>query len=379
VKRRIRVLQVIQNLNYGGMERLLADLACRVDPARFELHVLVLSYLGRFSAGLEQYAKLHVADPLPRWSMLWPGPLIRQIQRIAPDVVHTHSGVWYKVSLAARLAGVPRLIHTDHGRPNPDPWRTRMLDRLAAQRTDVIVPVSEPLRRYLKARVVPDPSRLRVIRNGVDTDTFRPKGDDGRVRRELSIPAEAFMLGSVGRLESIKGYDVMVSALQRLRAAWRVGPAPVLVIGGEGSERPRLKGMIETARLQAHVRLLGWREDVPDLHAAFGLFTMSSRSEGTSVSLLEAMSAGLCPVVTDVGGNADVLGQELRHRLVPPDDPKALATAWLDALRDSRQRRRDGDAARRRVEARFGVDAMVRAYERLYVGSERREKKAICS
>ncbi len=363
---RIRLLHVIQNLNYGGMERLLADLVRRHDAGRFEVHVMALSYLGRFAEGLEPFATMHLADPLPRWSMLWPGPLIRQLRRIAPAVIHTHSGVWYKVSLAARRAGVPRLVHTDHGRRSPDPWLARALDRRAARRTDAIVAVSEPLRDHLARRVVPDPSRLRVITNGVDTSLHRPREDDGCVRRSLGIPAEAPVLGSVGRLEPIKGYDVMLEAFRLLRAQWTGSAPPHLVIGGEGSERVRLQTLVDAAGLGTHLHLLGWRDDIHDLHAAFTLFTMSSRSEGTSVSLLEAMSAGLCPVVTDVGGNANVLGPSLRHRLVPSEDPAALAGAWRKALEQSEALAADARAARARVEEAFGLETMVRAYEALY-------------
>lgn len=106
------------------------------------------------------------------------------------------------------------------------------------------------------------------------------------------------------------------------------------------------------------------------LHAAFTIFTQSSRSEGTSISLLEAMSAGLCPVVTDVGGNAYVLGPALRHRLVPSESPKALAAAWNNALREPRRRAEDAAAARRRIESEFALPVMVRAYENLYADAE---------
>lgn len=113
--------------------------------------------------------------------------------------------------------------------------------------------------------------------------------------------------------------------------------------------------------------------EIRDLHASFTIFTMSSRSEGTSVSLLEAMAASLCPVVTDVGGNAAVLGEELRHRLVRPEAPEALAAAWWAALNDPARRAADARGARRRVEARFGVDVMVRQCETTYEGLRRQE------
>jgi glycosyltransferase involved in cell wall biosynthesis len=348
------------------MERLLADLVRRVDPDRFESHVLALQYLGRFSEGLDRVATLHVADPLPRYSMVWPGPLIRQIRRIGPDVVHSHSGVWYKGSLAARRAGVHRVVHTEHGRGKPDPWEARVLDGLASRRTDLIVAVSDVLAEQLATTVVRHPERIRVIRNGVDTSAYRPRPDQGAIRRELGLAPEIPILGSIGRLEQIKGFDVMLEAFVMLRAGWSEGPAPALLVAGDGAERPRLAAWIEEHALQGEVHLLGWRDDVHALHEAFTLFTMSSRSEGTSLSLLEAMSAGLCPVVTDVGGNAAVLGPDLRHRLVPDEDAAALAAAWRAALLDRPRREQDALAARRRVQSAFDIDAMVRAYEALY-------------
>jgi glycosyltransferase involved in cell wall biosynthesis len=361
------VLQVIQNLNYGGMERLLADIVRRVDPERFESHVLVLGYLGRFSEGLERHAVLHVSPPLPAWSLVWPAPLIRTIRDIAPDVVHMHSGVWYKVSLAARVARVPRIIFTEHGRAEVERWLPTRLDRAAARRTDVTVAVSEAVAARLRPRIISGRQRMVLIENGVDTALYAPRPDSGAIRRELGIGPETPILGSVGRLEPIKGYDVMVEAFARLTRNPGRHAVPALVVGGDGSERDRCTQRVRELGV-AGVHLLGWRDDIHDLHSCFSLFTMSSRSEGTSVSLLEAMSAGLCPVVTDVGGNGAVLGEALAHRLVPAEDPEALASAWRAALEDPARREADGTSARQRVQQHFSLERMVGKYEELYAG-----------
>jgi glycosyltransferase involved in cell wall biosynthesis len=363
---RLRVLHVIQNLNYGGMERLFADLVRLLDPERFESHVMYVNYLGRFGEGLERYAAIHQAVPLPRWSMLHPGPLVRQIAAIKPDVMHTHSGVWYKFSLAARQAGVPRLVHTEHGRKFPDPWLDRLIARLASRRTDVVVAVSEVLARHLRDDVVSHPDRVVLVPNGVDTELHRPRPDDGALRQELGLSAEVPVIGSIGRLEPIKGYDIMVEAFAQLRKQWSGGVPPVLVVGGEGSDRGHLEQLIQAHGLQGQVHLLGWRDDVDHMQSAFAFFTMTSRSEGTSVSLLEAMSAGLTPIVTNVGGNAAVLGDVLRHRLMTPGDVPAIAAGWAAALGDRAKLRADSMIARRRVEDDFSLKAMVRAYEALY-------------
>lgn len=366
---RLRVVHIIQNLNWGGMERLVADLVRLADRAAFDSHVLVMQYAGRFAAGLEQYGTVHQADPLPRWSLLWPGPLIRQLRRLAPDVVHSHSGVWYKASLAARRAGVPRIVHTAHGLPSTDAWYARLIERLAARRTDTIVAVSEVLARHLAATVARG-AAVRVVPNGVDTARHHPSRDDGVLRGEFGLAADVPIIGSVGRLEPVKAYELMIEALARLRASWPAtgAPAPVLIVAGDGAERDRLRQLATARGVGDVVHLLGWRDDLAALHGAFTLYSLSSRSEGTSVSLLEAMSAGLCPVVTDVGGNGAVLGEGLRHRLVTPGDPAALAAAWAQALRDPQARATDARAARARVEAHFSLQRMVRTYEAIYRG-----------
>src|SRR2546430_12644195 len=105
-------------------------------------------------------------------------------------------------------------------------------------------------------------------------------------------------------------------------------------------------------------------------HAVLDVFTLSSWSEGTSLGLLEAMSTGVCPVVTEVGGSPAILGERLRHRLVRPGDVAALAAAWRDALAHPDRREADGAVARERVEQAFGLDRMVRQYEHLYNGGE---------
>ncbi len=363
-----RVLHVIQNLNYGGMERLFADIVRLLDRDRFESHVLVLGYLGRFGEGLGAFATIHQATPMRRGSMIRPMALADQIRAIAPDIVHTHAGVWYKVTAAARMAGVPWIVHTEHGREYPDPLVARAIGWVASRRTDVVAAVSDVLAAHLAARVVARGTRLEVVRNGVDTDLYAPLPDNGVVRAALGITPDTPVLGSIGRLEPIKGYDVMIRAFVRLCDARDLQPAPVLVLAGDGSERGALEALARELGVADRVHFLGWRDDVRGLQRAFTLFTMASRSEGTSVSLLEAMSAGLCPVVTAVGGNPTVLGPALVHRLAPTEDPRALAAAWRAVLVDRAGLARDGATARARVEAAFGLRAMVERYAALYAG-----------
>lgn len=362
---RIRVLHLVQNLNYGGMERILAEILRNADADRFDMHVMALEYLGRFSADLPESAGVHLADPLSSLSMVWPRRLSQRIREISPDVVHTHSGVWHKGTLAARMAGVPLLVHTEHGRPHPDRLWNRFIDGLGARRTDVVVAVSRTLADHLAHALVRDPTRIRVVPNGVDTERFRPHASPG-LPRELALPPGTPLVGSVGRLEPVKAYDVMIRAFELLLRGWSEPVRPALVLVGDGSERAGLEMQVEERGLGDAVHLLGWRDDVPDVLSALQVFSLSSRSEGTSVSLLEAMAAGVCPVVSAVGGTPAVLGETLSHRLVPPGEPETMATAWATALADPEARLRDGKEARRIVEESFSLRTMVSRYEALY-------------
>lgn len=364
--RRIRVLHLVHNIDHGGMERMIAEMARRTDRAVFDVHILALGYLGHFGPEAAAVATVGVARPMPAWSMLYPGTLAAEIREIAPDVVHAHSGVWYKAIRAAAMARVPARIYTDHGRQHPDPLLYRMIDRRASARTHRVVAVSEALATHM-AGFVTDATRIRVIANGVDTERFAPDvAARDAVRNELGIAPEAPLIGSTGRFDPVKGYDVMIRAFARLLEDWRDGEAPTLLLVGDGPDGEMLRALARDCGVADRVRFLGWRADVERLVASLDLFTLASHSEGTSVSLLEAMSTGVCPAVTDVGGNATVLGPELRHRLVPAASPDALAAAYHTGLTDADSRRNDARVSRRRVVDSFSLDGAVRDYETLY-------------
>ena len=138
------------------------------------------------------------------------------------------------------------------------------------------------------------------------------------------------------------------------------------MIAGDGSERANLQRLIDRLGINSRAHLLGWRDDVQDLFSAFTIYSMSSRSEGTSISLLEAMSSGLVPIVTDVGGNAAVLGPSLSGCLVPAGQPSALAQAWQAMATNPALRASTASAARQRVIEEFSLAQMAHAYEAIY-------------
>ncbi len=307
-------------------------------------------------------AQLIALRPTPIVSMLAPLALAQAIRRTHPNVVHLHSGAWYKPALAARLARARVVIYTEHGREHADPTIQRAVDRMAAGLTDAVIAVSDRLRDYLVQRIHIPAYRVRTIGNGVDTTFFSPADTTG------GLPANAAgaVIGAVGRLEPVKGHDVLIEAFARLVTRGMFAPPPSLVICGDGSWRSALSELARARGVPHLVRFAGWTTDPRTYYRAFDVFVLPSRSEGTSVSLLEAMSCGVPPVVTNVGSNAAILGPALAGQVVPPQDPDALAARIVDTLRDPARREVLRKLARQRVSDAFSLGATIGAYRALY-------------
>lgn len=364
-RRRIRVVHTVLDLEAGGLERIVADLARRLDPSRFDVHVLALKFLGRHAEGLQAHATLHVAPPLPPWTMLWPRPLEKTYRAIAPDVVHSHSGAWYKSAIAAHHAGVRAIVHTEHGRPDPDSWQGRAVEYLGSRRTNVLIAVSDELGERMARHVSPR-CRVEVILNGVDTERFAPGRSASAWRDRLELAPDVPVIGCVSRLDPIKDFPMLLEALAILRRDWPDSSPPILVIAGEGPEQDHIASLREQWGLREAVHCVGWVSEPVDLYPLFDVFTLSSRSEGTSIALLESMSCGVCPVVTAVGGNPAVLGPGLKALLVPSGDASALAQRWRAVLTDRTALANFGTSARQRVVDQFSLSAMVARHEALY-------------
>ncbi len=289
--------------------------------------------------------------------------LARRLRAIRPAVLHTHNPAPHRVGAAVRmLAPIPALVHSKHGRNyvagehNPS-----VLNRVASRISDIVVAVSEDAAGFARRYDGVPEGRLRVIRNGIDVAAFQgagPRSGNGGPRAVC-----------VARLNRVKDLPTLIHAVRHIVDK---EPRFTLDLVGDGPDRARVEDTIRFHGLGDRVRLLGFRDDVRDLLARADVFLLSSISEGISLTLLEAMAAGLPVVATDVGGNSEVVVPERTGLLVPPSDPIALADATLRVLHDRGLAERLGAAGHDRVEEDFSVRAMVSAYEALYLEILRR-------
>lgn len=368
----MRVTHVVFDFEGGGLESIVAELARRLPPTTCRTSVVTLSGRpGRQGEAVRAHLD-HLVPfrPARGVSLVAPVGLARAIRATAPDVVHLHSGAWLKPARAARWAGVPRVIFTEHGREHDDPPLARWLDRRAAKLTDVVVAVSQRLGRYLVDGVGIEPKRVTVIPNGVDTSRFAPGAAPADLLERLRLPAGSVLIGSVGRLEAVKAFHRLIAAFAHLRATRADMVRLRLVIAGEGSARASLERQVHEMGLGDVVRLPGWHDNPAELYRSLSAFALTSLSEGMSMSLLEAMASGAPPVVTNVGANAELLGPELSSFVVDEHaTPEVIGEALGRAVDAGRTGA--GAQARQRVERHFSMTRMVESYASLYRGNGR--------
>jgi glycosyltransferase involved in cell wall biosynthesis len=283
----------------------------------------------------------------------------RLLKQIRPDVVHTHD---YRPDVLdaplARRMGIPT-VTTLHGssllggRTALHEWlQLKVLSRFQG-----VVAVSQQILRDLKKTRV-RPERVHYIPNG----WVAPAGQHSReeARRELGEAGTGAIVGWVARLIRVKACDVFLRGL----AACKGLPVRAVIVG-EGPERPALEALAAELGLTDQVRFFGAHPEAGRLFRAFDAFVLSSRSEGTPITLLEAMSAGVPVVATSVGGIPDVLTEQ-EAWLVPPENPPALGAAIMEALDHPDAARRKAAAATRRLEDQFGAERWLASHEALY-------------
>lgn len=377
---RIRVLRVIARLNIGGPALHTMLLNDRLDPRRYDSRLVV----GTEEPGEGNYATFHGMVPervtvLPALGRAVRGTadiavfsqLLRLMRRVRPHVVHTHTAKAGTLGrLAARLVGVPIVVHTYHGhvfRGYFPPGRTRVflaIERFLGRRTDCLLAVSETVRQELLALGVGSPERFRVMPLGLDLDRYlRAEATRGSLRAELGIRPDTPVVAIVARLVPIKAHEVFLRAARLVCAAL---PSSQFLVVGDGERREALERLTAELGLGANVRFLGWRRDLERVYADTWVVALTSRNEGSPVSLIEAMAAERPVVATRVGGVPDLVEDGVTGCLVPPDDPKALAEALVTLLQNPERRQVLGKAARERVIPAFVAGRLVADMDALY-------------
>lgn len=359
----IRVLRVIARLNIGGPALHVTHLARGLNPARFET-MLVTGQIGPGEGDMSDLAHglhWHVIPELgrelaPTADAITLIELWGLIRRFRPHIVHTHTAKAGAVGrVAARLAGVPVVVHTFHGHTFHGYWGpfgSRVvvaIEQMLARLTDRLIAVSDRVRDDLIELRIAPPEKIAAIPLGLDLEPF--------AQTERS-PGEEPVVGIVGRLVPVKNHALFLEMARRLI---RGGFPGRFMVVGDGELRGELEK--SAADLGDRVVFTGWRRDLPQVYSQLSVVVNTSINEGTPVALIEAMAAGAPVVATAVGGAPDVVRPGETGWLAPDGDADALAESVRAALCD------DGRiAARAQAEVleRYSKERLIRDVEKLY-------------
>lgn len=342
----IRVMRIITRMNIGGPAQHVTLLSADLNDADFH-STLVTGPIGPNEGNMSDFARAHGVEPVfipqlrreisPLGDQRALIALMRLIRCERPHIVHTHTAkAGFLGRLAAWLCGVPVILHTFHGHVFKGYFsapKTRLfiaLERLTAHLSDVILTVSERLRQELIDLRIAPPSRIRVVSLGLELSPFlQIDALRGRFRSELGLSTDSPLVGIIGRLVPIKNHDLFLEAARHVRECL---PNAHFVVIGDGERLSDLHALAEQLGLAKAVSFTGWRSDLPTIYADLDTLVISSRNEGTPVSAIEAMAAGVPIVATQVGGVPDLLQDGALGALVPSDDVGAMAEAIIETL-----------------------------------------------
>jgi glycosyltransferase involved in cell wall biosynthesis len=352
--RPIHVCHVSMTLQTGGLERLLVEFGRLANRDRYLLEFVSLTDAGPPAEDLRALGVRVRSLGFPSISK-W--DVYRSLKKLfherSVDIVHTHNTYpHFYGTLAAVSARVPVIVNTQHGRGCGNGWKDHLLFAVANHFADRVVGVSEDATSLCRTQSSASASRMMCIWNGIDVCRFKFTG-----------PSPTCTAISVGRLSSEKDFATLLRAVAIVKP--RV-PEFRLQMVGDGAERTALEILSRELGLNDVVTFRGERRDVPALLAQSGFYVASSRTEGISLTILEAMSVGLPVVTTAVGGSPEIVEEGVTGHLAPAQNPAALADAIIRMCSRKEEWPTIGLSGRSRVENHFNVRTMIDGYERLY-------------
>lgn len=361
--RPIRVLQLLAGCQVGGLEMMALNLVRSLNR-EFEFTVVCYDAEGPLK---ERYEAAGVSVRLlrrrPGIDLRYPLRLARAIRRADCDVLHAHNNTaLFYGALGAVASGGRRVVFTAHDRDLPR-LPARVLQRMLGKVTTRAVAVSEAGRDNLLDFDGFEEKRVTVVRNGADASAFRKLPERAASRRALGLPPDAEVIGTVARMHPEKNLPLLIQAFARVA---RRRERAVLVIAGDGPERPRCEGVALGAGISDRVHFLGTRSDVTRVLAALDVFVLSSDTEGLPMAVIEAMAAELPVVATDVGAVRELVREGVNGHLAPRGSDEALAARVLDLLENADVARAMGVRGAEIFRAEYTLERMAAGYGRVY-------------
>ncbi len=367
------IVHIVHRFDTGGMENGMVNLLNTLPPERFRHSVIALTDYTDFRHRIHaQPVDFYALNRPPGRGLGWVVPMWKLLRQLKPDLVHTRNLAALEAQFVAACAGVRDTVHGEHGRDVFDlygqNWKYNLLRRAARPFVSHYIAVSRDIETWLRLAIRVAPRKLHQIYSGVDNTQFCPReGSRPNVLPAGFADDNSIVFGSVGRMAEIKDYPTLVRAfIQLVREQPDRAARARLVIVGEGPSRAVCTELLQAAGLSQLAWLPGERHDIAQVMQALDVFVLSSKNEGISNTILEAMASGLPVIATAVGGNVELVEDEVNGILVQAGDVPDMAQALLQYLDTPAKIQEHADSARCYTEQRFSISTMAEAYATVY-------------
>jgi len=365
MNQKIKIVHLNNTSSIGGAEQVILDLASYINPDRFK------SYVGVFREGeltreirRRDIKSLKLKESTQVYDYKFLKSLMQVIKQNRIDIIHSHTwGTDFYAYWVSRILKIP-LITTVHNRYYIfQKWSRRFSYKFFISHIEKIVAVSKDIKDLLIKNLKLPTQKIKLIYNGIDIHKFEDKKGMEKIRDDLKISKDDIILGNVGNLREVKDHYTLILSFSKIIPNF---PRVKLLIIGEGELKSNLLMLCSELGLEQKVIFLGHREDVPSFLNLIDIFVLSSRMEGCSISILEAMASGKPVVATRVGGNPELILDQENGFLVPPAEPEKLAEKISILLKDEELRKNMGEKGKKKAKDKFSLERMIKDYEELY-------------
>lgn len=356
------ILHLIETSDLGGAENVMINLATNFEKRGFHSIVCLRNEGMLYNEVVERGVEAYVIEEKGFFDFTFLIKLVMVVRKKKVSLIHAHEFLMNIYgTLAGMMSGTP-VVTTLHGKLYyVDKWRRRLALRFVSLLSQLTC-VSEDLRCYVSKELKIPNNRIKTIYNGIDTKV-RKKDNYALIRSELGIKDSYMIVGTVANLDAIKGHTYLLRAIPSVIQEF---PHVVFLFIGKGDQEEKLREEARTLGISEYVRFLGFRSDVPEFLNSLDVFVLPSLSECLPLSVLEAMSFCVPVVVTDVGGNREIIDDGVTGYIVPPADSKALADNISLLLRDRKIAQTVGSRGSEVIDRKFSLQAMLAQYESLY-------------
>ena len=361
-----RVVHLTFDMSIGGAEKVICNLIENMDPSKVDASILCIDQpVGPFGTQLRKKGfKIISFNRKPGFDL----NLVLRIRKFITlnkvDVLHCHQYTPYVYGVISAAFTPCKIIFTEHGRFYPDQRKLKrvLINPFLCRFTDRIIAIAGDTKRALIEFENFPGHKIKVVYNGInDTGHLPFKNSD--LKNHLKIGDDTIVLGTVARLDLIKNQAMMIRALKIVR---QEHPDTIVIIVGDGPERKNLENLSSTLQLTPNVFFTGFSEDAISYYHIMDIFLLTSFSEGTAMTLLEAMAASLPCIATNVGGNPEIVENNETGYLIPSNDETSLAERICALIDNQKRRQKMGEAGRKRFIEHFTVAKMVKSYQAIY-------------